>query len=191
MVKITIVCVFGAMFTWFKYTLFCTYCTLLLLRLPETCRFLQSSSLWEVRRALIGQLSGALWLAEYLKPVTPLTIFGNTQHLHDNNTTARIKAPSLHKHLGGVMQHLCGGVRCFRKEWTSLKGVLLCFFHFLSFSQCVVRMFGHKTIYRVTNLKVHTKGRYLVEKNPFLRTTTNGSFGLQRCFPLNSQCSYF
>ncbi len=29
--------------------------------------FLQSSSFWEARRALIGQLSGALWLAEYLK----------------------------------------------------------------------------------------------------------------------------
>ncbi len=35
----------------------------------ETRRFLQSSSFWEARRALIGQLSGALWLAEYLKRV--------------------------------------------------------------------------------------------------------------------------
>ncbi len=34
------------------------------------------------------------------------------------------------------------------------------FFHFLNFSQCVVSMFGHKTIYKVTNLKVHSKGRY-------------------------------
>ncbi len=40
-----------------------------MLRLSETARFLQSSSFWEVRRALIGQLSGALWLAEYLKRV--------------------------------------------------------------------------------------------------------------------------
>ncbi len=30
-------------------------------------------------------------------------------------------------------------------------------FHFLNFSQCVVCMFGHKTIYKVTNLKVHSK----------------------------------
>ncbi len=45
-------------------------------------------------------------------------------------------------------------------------------------------MFGHKTIYKVTNLKVHSKGRYLVKKNPFSRTTTNGSFGLQSCFPV-------
>ncbi len=42
-------------------------------------------------------------------------------------------------------------------------------FHFLNFSQCVVCMFGHKPI----NLK-----------NPFSRTTTNGSFGLQSCFPV-------
>ncbi len=38
-----------------------------MLRLSETCRFLQSSSFWEARCALIGQLSSALWLAEYLK----------------------------------------------------------------------------------------------------------------------------
>ncbi len=36
-----------------------------MLRLSETRN--QSSSFWEVRCALIGQLSGALWLAEYLK----------------------------------------------------------------------------------------------------------------------------
>ncbi len=35
--------------------------------LSETCRFLQSSSFWKARCALIGQLSSALWLAEYLK----------------------------------------------------------------------------------------------------------------------------
>ncbi len=40
-----------------------------MLRLSETRRFLQSSSFWEVRCALIGQLSCALWLAEYLKRV--------------------------------------------------------------------------------------------------------------------------
>ncbi len=33
-------------------------------------------------------------------------------------------------------------------------------FHFVNFSQCVVCMFGHKKIYKVTNLKVHSKGRY-------------------------------
>ncbi len=40
-------------------------------------------------------------------------------------------------------------------------------FHFLNFSQCVVCMFGHKKIYKVTNLKVHSKGRYFIFKNPF------------------------
>ncbi len=41
-------------------------------RFYETHRFLQSSSFWEARRALIGQLSSALWLAEYLKRVTEM-----------------------------------------------------------------------------------------------------------------------
>ncbi len=41
-------------------------------RLSETPRFLQSSSFWEARRALIGQLSSALWLAEYLKRETEM-----------------------------------------------------------------------------------------------------------------------
>ncbi len=45
------------------------YCCSSILRLSETCRFLQSSSFWEVRCVLIGQLSSALWLAEYLKHV--------------------------------------------------------------------------------------------------------------------------
>ncbi len=43
-----------------------------MLRLSETHRFLQSSSFWEARCALIGQLSSALWLAEYLKRVTEM-----------------------------------------------------------------------------------------------------------------------
>ncbi len=38
-----------------------------MLHLSETRRFLQSSSFCEARCALIGQLSSALWLAEYLK----------------------------------------------------------------------------------------------------------------------------
>ncbi len=45
------------------------YCCSSMLCLSETCRFLQSSSFWEARYALIGQLSIALWLAEYLKRV--------------------------------------------------------------------------------------------------------------------------
>ncbi len=56
-------------------TLFSTYCTLLLLLYAppsETRRFLQSSSFWEVRCALIGQLSSALWLAECLKRETEM-----------------------------------------------------------------------------------------------------------------------
>jgi len=40
-----------------------------MLCLTEARRFLQSSSFWEARRALIGQLSSVLWLAEYLKRV--------------------------------------------------------------------------------------------------------------------------
>ncbi len=36
-------------------------------RLSETRRFLQSSLFWKARHDLIGQLSGTLWLAEYLK----------------------------------------------------------------------------------------------------------------------------
>ncbi len=43
-----------------------------MLRLSETHRFLQSYSFWEARRALIGQLSSALWLDEYLKHVTEM-----------------------------------------------------------------------------------------------------------------------
>ncbi len=34
--------------------------------------FLQSSSFWEVRCALIGQLSSVLWLAEYLERETEI-----------------------------------------------------------------------------------------------------------------------
>ncbi len=43
-----------------------------MLRLSETRKFLQSSSFWEARRALIGQLSSALWLAENLKRETEM-----------------------------------------------------------------------------------------------------------------------
>ncbi len=47
----------------------------------------------------------------------------------------------------------------------------------MNFSQC-----GHKTIYKVTNRKVHSN--ILFKKNPFSRTTTIGLFGLQSCFPV-------
>ncbi len=40
--------------------------------LSETRRLLQSSSFWEARHALIGQLSSALLLAEYLKRETEM-----------------------------------------------------------------------------------------------------------------------
>ncbi len=43
-----------------------------MLRLSETWRFLQSSSFWEAKCALIGPLSDALWLAKYLKRVTEM-----------------------------------------------------------------------------------------------------------------------
>ncbi len=43
-----------------------------MLCLSETRRFLQSSSFWEARRALIGELSSALWLAEYFKRETEM-----------------------------------------------------------------------------------------------------------------------
>ncbi len=61
------------MFMWFKvqkthyFPHTVHYCCSSMPRLSETRRFLQSSSFWEARRALIGQLSIALWLAEYLK----------------------------------------------------------------------------------------------------------------------------
>ncbi len=53
---------------------------------PLCPTFLKSVDFYKAWCALIGQPSSALWLAEYLKcdgNVTPLTIFGNAQHLHD------------------------------------------------------------------------------------------------------------
>ncbi len=41
-------------------------------RLSETLWFLQSSSFWEARRFLVGQLFSALGLAEYLKHLTEM-----------------------------------------------------------------------------------------------------------------------
>ncbi len=57
-------------------------------------------------------------------------------------------------------------------------------FHLLNFSQCVVCMFGHKRSTKLQISKSTPKGDILFFKNPFSRTTTNGSFGLQSCFPV-------
>ncbi len=35
-------------------------------------------------------------------------------------------------------------------------------FHFLNFSPYIVCMYWHKIIYKLTNLKVHSKGRYFI-----------------------------
>ncbi len=48
------------------------YCCSSMPCLSETRWFLQSSSFWETRCALIGQLSSALWLDEYLKRETEM-----------------------------------------------------------------------------------------------------------------------
>ncbi len=42
-------------------------------------------------------------------------------------------------------------------------------FHFLNLSQCVVCMFGHKTIYKLTNLKVHSKGLFSLKKKSLFK----------------------
>ncbi len=52
------VIILGCMSPHFHFHYWCSS----MLHLSETHRFLQSSSFWEVRRALIGQLSSALWL---------------------------------------------------------------------------------------------------------------------------------
>ncbi len=91
------------------------YCCSSLPCLYETCRFLQSSSFWRAR-------CGSDWPAIQCIVIgripqacdgnfTPLTIFGNTQHLHDMAVVAtmlqrerKLRLLSLRKHLGGVMQ---------------------------------------------------------------------------------------
>ncbi len=86
------------------------YCCSSMPRLSETHRFLQNSSFWEPRHALIGQLSSVLWLAEYLTRETemlrpspycdvvsrrdePKTTSPRHGAGGSNNTTARIIAP--------------------------------------------------------------------------------------------------
>ncbi len=62
-------------------------------RLSETHRFLQSSSFWEARRVLIGQLSSALWLAEYLKRETEMlrpSPYCDAMSWHDDTKTIKL-----------------------------------------------------------------------------------------------------
>ncbi len=62
-------------------------------RLSETHRFLQSSSFWEARRVLIGQLSSALWLAEYLKRETEMLCpspYCDAMSWHDDTKTIKL-----------------------------------------------------------------------------------------------------
>ncbi len=65
------------------------YCCQSMPSLSETLRWLPSSSFWEAKHALIGQLSSALWLAEYLKRATEIYAQGRTLQLQD-----RIYAPT-------------------------------------------------------------------------------------------------
>ncbi len=55
-------------------------------------------------------------------------------------------------------------------------------FHFLYFSQCVC--LGIKRSTKLQISKSTPKGDISFFKNPFSRTTANGSFGLQSCFPV-------
>ncbi len=60
--------------------------------LSETRWFLQSSLFWEARRALIGQLSSALWLAEYLKHETEMLChlpYCDAVSWHDDTKTVK------------------------------------------------------------------------------------------------------
>ncbi len=55
-------------------------------------------------------------------------------------------------------------------------------FHFLNFSQCV--SLGIKRSTKLQISKSTPKGDVLIFLNSFSRTITNGSFGLQSCFPV-------
>ncbi len=58
---------------WFKVKIFHILYIIVAPLCPDFLkRFLQSWTFWEARRALIGQLFSALWLAEYLKRVTEM-----------------------------------------------------------------------------------------------------------------------
>ncbi len=56
-----------------------------MLCLSERWRFLQSSSFWEARRALIGQL----WLAEYLKRETEMSPYCDAVSRRDETKTIK------------------------------------------------------------------------------------------------------
>ncbi len=60
-----------------------------MLHLSETCRFLQSSTFWEARRALIVQLSSVLWLAEYLKRETEMSPYCDAVSWCDDTKTIK------------------------------------------------------------------------------------------------------
>ncbi len=63
-----------------------------MLHLSETRRFLQISSFWEERCALISQLSSAFWLAKYLKRVTEMLRpfpYGNAVSRRDETKTVK------------------------------------------------------------------------------------------------------
>ncbi len=60
----------GSKSTLFTHTVH--YCCSSMLHLSKMRRFFKRSSFWEERCALIGQLSSALWLAEYLKRETEI-----------------------------------------------------------------------------------------------------------------------
>ncbi len=56
-------------------------------------------------------------------------------------------------------------------------------FQFINFSQFVVSMFGYKTIYKVTNLKVLSNGRYFVlKKIPFQELQRTARLDYKSCF---------
>ncbi len=68
------------------------YCFSSMPLLSETRWFLQSSLFWEARRALIGQLSSALWLAEYLKHETEMLChfpYCDAVSWHDDTKTVK------------------------------------------------------------------------------------------------------
>ncbi len=76
----------------------------------KRANFLQISSVWEVRRALIGQLSSALWLAEYLKPETemlrPLQYCDAVSWRNDTKTIKPIINEAFVASSGDIISHI-------------------------------------------------------------------------------------
>ncbi len=113
-------------------------------------RFLTSRS-W----AAVGLVSGFLSKALFRKSLKSLDL----KHTKPLNIRPR----------EGCNLLLCNGEKTTIDSQSysrNVKEILLCFSTFF----ILVRMFGHITIYKVTNLKVHSKEK----KNPFSRTTTVG-----------------